>query len=563
MTPNRLERDPELTRAETQAAGLLAVFAGPVVCAYLMDRLGVAFSPFTMAFAAALAGAATLAILSRRASGTLSDPIAFTIIVAGCFGWLMWRARPNFLPLGSGPDLTHHLLLIQFIERHWLLVHDAGVEMYLGEMVQYTPGSHILAALAGAWSGTDGFHAVHGLVAASVALKAGFVFLIALRVMPASVPRLPLAALASIALFVPNAYFLGSFMTDSFFAQVVSELFAVAMWWSLVAWNENPSRDAAALFALSGTAAFLTWPVWVGAPLLALLVVVALRCDIPLQDRVRDLAIASGPVVVIAAMYLTGRLAWIGIVRTGGAILRPSIAVYGWWFLVFSTCGLLLAAATPRARATVIFSAAIALQAFALYAVSRMSGNETPYLALKMFYLGIYPQAVGVVVAFATLWQLAIEATPSRISRLLLNGNVATGLIWVCVGIVAVRSMRPIVAARPAPIVSEPLYRAGTWARDHVPPECVDYLVGNDWTAYWLHLAVLGNPRMSARTGANETYEPVAEIVRWLSPKALPYAIADLPALPRNVREELEIVAPFGSAAVVRKPSVTGCSRVP
>src|SRR5207245_2784136 len=110
--------------------------------------------------------------------------------------WRLWLSWPDLLPLGGGADLGHHLQLIDHIERHWRLVHDARVEAYLGEMVHYTPGVHLLAAIAGRLTGTDGFHAVHPVLALSVALKAGFVFLIALRMLPRDVPRVPLALVA-------------------------------------------------------------------------------------------------------------------------------------------------------------------------------------------------------------------------------------------------------------------------------------------------------------------------------------------------------------------------------
>ncbi|MGC4084890.1 MAG: hypothetical protein QM736_22945 [Vicinamibacterales bacterium] len=74
-----------------------------------------------------------------------------------------------------------------------------------------------------------------------------------------------------------------------------------------------------------------------------------------------------------------------------------------------------------------------------------------------------------------------------------------------------------------------------------------------------LHLAVLGNPRMSPRTGDNSTYEPRDAVVRWLTPNGLPYAIVDLPAVPRDVRDELQIVQQFGTAAVAKRRGMSAC----
>src|SRR4029453_9939345 len=110
--------------------------------------------------------------------------------------------------------------------------------------------------------------AVYPIVALSVALKAGLVFLIARRMMPAGALRTPFALPPALLLFVPRDYFIGSFGEASFLAQVVSELFAVAMWLAIVLWDERPSAFAAALFALSGMATFLTWPMNLGPPML-------------------------------------------------------------------------------------------------------------------------------------------------------------------------------------------------------------------------------------------------------------------------------------------------------
>src|SRR4029453_2302791 len=221
----------------------------------------------------AVAGASCLAMLvafGRQAEWNGTETATFAGIVAITFGWLLWIARPSLFPLGSGPDLTHHLLLINYIEGHWTLVHDPAAQEFLGEMVQYTPGSHILTALAGAWSRSNGLHALHGVMAASAALKTGFVFLIAMRVLPRDVPRVPIAALASISLFASQIYFLGSFAQYSFLAQVVAECFAMAMFWALTGGDRERDPWTMAVTGLIGAALFLTWPILIGPPLVVL-----------------------------------------------------------------------------------------------------------------------------------------------------------------------------------------------------------------------------------------------------------------------------------------------------
>jgi hypothetical protein len=114
-----------------------------------------------------------------------------------------------------------------------------------------------------------------------------------------------------------------------------------------------------------------------------------------------------------------------------------------------------------------------------------------------------------------------------------------------------------IVAKHPA--TSLDLEQAGNWAREHLDPHCVEYLVGDDNTAYWLHLAVLGNPRRGSRTGDNATYELTPALVRWLTPRGFPYAIADLRVLPTDIKTGSDIVAQFGSAAVVKRRGPSSC----
>jgi hypothetical protein len=109
------------------------------------------------------------------------------------------------------------------------------------------------------------------------------------------------------------------------------------------------------------------------------------------------------------------------------------------------------------------------------------------------------------------------------------------------------------------PSISAPLEQAGLWARDYVPVSCIEYLVDFDETAYWLHLAVLGNPRVTARSLDPDTYKPDFAIARWLTPGGLTYGIADLATLPRGVAEELDVLQQFGTAAVVKQRGPSSC----
>ena len=89
-------------------------------------------------------------------------------------------------------------------------------------MVNYTPGFHILASLGGAVAGRDGLHAVHVLLAASVAIKVGLVVLHRAaharqrerrrRVAGSDAAGTALALAAALLVFLPDDYFIGSFV---------------------------------------------------------------------------------------------------------------------------------------------------------------------------------------------------------------------------------------------------------------------------------------------------------------------------------------------------------------
>ena len=273
----------------------VTLLASAIVSAYLADRIGFTIAPPAILAVTLAATAATIVWLRRRAARDRTALLLFIAIVAVAFAGLLWLAWPELLPTGSGPDLVHHLALIGYIERHWRLVHDVRLSEFLGEMIDYTPGFHLLAALISAWIPGDALHVVYAVLAATVALKAGFVYLIARRFVPAGVPRNPFAVAAVLLLLAPRVYSIGSFTEQSYLAQVASELFAVAMWWALAVWDETSWSGALALYAVFGAACFLTWPVWIGPLLVALAWVAIVRKRGPLVDRMKPLVVAALP----------------------------------------------------------------------------------------------------------------------------------------------------------------------------------------------------------------------------------------------------------------------------
>jgi hypothetical protein len=539
-----------LIGAEAAAASVAAFLSSAILSAYLADRIGIAIAPFAILMVAAAVAAAIWLWLRRHVTSDRPALAAFTLIALGTFAWLMFRARPDFLPTGTGSDLAHHLALLAYLEQHGRLPHDPALGAYLGEMIDYTPGFHLLTVIAGAWLRRDALHIVQALLAMTAALKCGFVFLIARRLLPDGVPRVAFATVAALLLWLPYTFFAGSFMEQSFLSQAVSELFAVAMWWALVVWSGPPAAGAMGLFALFAVAAFLTWPVWTGPLALTLAFAVMSRRELTAGRRLRHLAIALLPMASIAAVYASTRLVYgLRMVNAVGFAIGPGPRTLGWPFMVLAVAGMIWSAYDRRARSAAILFSAIAVQAAALIVFGLNSGATSPYLSLKMSYLAIYPLAIAAAVMLAGAWRAA------------LSPEAATRYAWLPVLIVALLAGRSLASAPvPKPVVTQPLFLAGEWTRTHAPPACVDYLVADGYTGYWLHLAVLGNPRAVGRALDNDTFDPSKAIVRWILPGGLPYAIAgDFDALPRDIRTSVDVLARFGPAAVVKRRGPSAC----
>src|SRR5205814_1881229 len=142
--------------------------------------------------------------------------------------------------------------------------------------------------------------------------------------------------------------------------------------------------------ALAGTAAFLSWPVWVGPPIATFVIVAFLRHREPTDVQMSHIAIAVVPVAAVALVHTIHHLGGAGIARTSGAVISPTSATLGWPFIALGVPGLLVAAFDRRARTVALLTATIGAQAAVLFAVARSSHADTPYLSLKMFYLAIY-----------------------------------------------------------------------------------------------------------------------------------------------------------------------------
>ncbi len=538
----------------------VCVLAALVCAAWLVDLAGWTLRPATVAGPALVIGLAACSGLRRRPRPDRAALIVWAGTVAVTLGWMLWLAWPSMLPLGAGPDLVHHLSLIRYLETHSGLVHDPGVERWIGEMASYTPGAHVLVTLAASATGANALQAVHPVVAGAVALKLGLLVTLIIRAVSDGPWRAAAAALAGVSLaLTARAYVLGSFTHDSFIAQVVAETFAVGMWWALDDWDRRPTPGSMATFAVCGTAAFLTWPIWIGPLAVALVVLVAWRRSLGARRQVSALAIAGVPILAVAGIYLIGRLAWTGIVRTSGAVVPPSVASFGLALPILAAAGLLLVGRRRDVRPTVVLLGAMAAQAAVLFVVAKSAGADTPYMAAKTFYLAVYPLAVLAALGAHEAIGLLSRARPHAPRTRMAVAGLTVLFVAGTSAFVVRGEMR---SAKPKTSLSLEMQQAARWLRDRGTTRCVDYIT-QQWVAtYWLHVVELENPRASARTAyITDEVSPQEVIGRWVDPRGdYRYAIVDdLDRVHPDARASMDVLARFGPAAVVERRGGGAC----
>jgi len=487
---------------------------------------------------------------AQAAAGSPLELILFLAIVVVADAYLLWLAWPSLLPIADAPDIVHHLLVIHLIQRTHHLTREAWLEPYLLEMMNYTPGVHVLTATVADALRLDGLRVVHPIAAAAVSLKAGLIFLVTLRALPVSRAAPLQAAAAAVLMFVPSQYVLGSFLRLHFYAQVVSETFAVAMLLGVIHWLRSPSRAALAFIALCGIAVFLVWPVWIGPPAIAIAVAL-LVSDRPWRTRAADAVVVFAPMCFIAVLHAARHAGAASIIGTSGAVTKPSVETLGGWaFLLLCAAGSALALRRSSSRIVVVFLAATLAQAGALALLDWRVGAASFYMPAKMIYLAVLPGAVLAALAVAEL----SNAMASRAGV----ARTAAAIAPLLVAALMVRGHVPVKRQR-SPI-AEPSLAAGVWARDHVPTACVDYFSRHWLTGYWLHLDVLGNPRLSDRMRA-ETFDFPDVVWKWIQGRGLPYAIVeDFDAVPRDARVDMIPIRSFPPAAVVRNVRPAVCA---
>src|SRR4051812_564739 len=261
---------------------------------YALDLARVPIFPIALLLFAGACTVAARVLLQPRVDGWLA------LVVFAAFAYAMWFASPAFLPVTNGPDVVHHLQLVRLIETTRRLPHDAALSPYLLEMMGYTPGAHILAAVAASLLSADPLALVYPIAALFVALKTATMYAVARRIIG---PQGAVAALAAPVLALSaSVYSLGAFVQFFFFAQVVSEAFAIGMLLALVRWRQlGEDRDLVAMGACA-VGVVVTWPVWI-VPAGATVAIGILAAGPSRRRRWAVLMTTLAPAAVFAAVH--------------------------------------------------------------------------------------------------------------------------------------------------------------------------------------------------------------------------------------------------------------------
>ena len=508
---------------------------------YAFDLAHVPIVPLALLFVAGACTVAARVLLQPRVD------VWLVVVVSGAFAYAMWLASPAFLPVTNGPDVVHHLQLVRVIQTTGRLPHDAALYPYLLEMMGYTPGAHVLVAAAASLLSVDPVRLVYPVAALFVAIKTGTTYALARRII--GPPQGSVAALAAPVLaFSASVYSLGAFVQFFFLAQVVSEAFAIGMLLALVRWRQlGEDRDLVALGACS-VGVVLSWPVWIvpaGTTAAA-----GILTAPPARRRAWTVVLTTlAPAAFFAAVHQATHRGAASIVTSSGAVNAPSIAAFGVVFLVLAAAGAAFATRDRTARPVVMFIAATLATAGALAVLVVRAGSASFYMPFKMMYLLVPPAAVLGAFALARLTSMLPLA--SARARLLAPALPLIAAILLTGGRLPTRPVRGSLTL--------PAHDVGVWARGHVSPACVDYFSRYWLTGYWLHLDVLGNPRLSDRM-RQETFDFPDVAAKWIQGRGLPYAIVeDMQAIPRELRPEMTPLYRSGPFVLVRNARPAAC----
>ena len=128
-------------------AGIAMAMAITALTAYAGGWLGFALAPWTAVASGAIGGFASALALARQPDEGRAPMVAWAVVAGAIVAALVWITWPELLPPGGASDLTHHLMLVDVIERTGRLADgaqlDAALESTLSEISAPDPEARI------------------------------------------------------------------------------------------------------------------------------------------------------------------------------------------------------------------------------------------------------------------------------------------------------------------------------------------------------------------------------------------------------------------------------------
>lgn len=508
------------------ALGLLTmVGGGAIVLAFLLDLVGLPIRPWTVGPLLLLLIAAfgwNFWYQFRRGRYThngwhWAEFLLLTTVVGGflLYGW--WLGLPNELPVGTTVDAVHQYGVADYINQSGRLpIHALDQRPNLQDGLEYPPAFVILVSLLSQNTGLDVLSLMHPIVALMAAIAAGATFAIVSLLLRGKSWRLAGAGLAAGSIFLPYAYTFGSFISETYYAQVTAEALLMLSLFFLLTWRLQADTPTLVLFGLAVSALFIAYPTLALIPLGAFGVAVVFSKqvanglstksnqanDAPATKYRRFLTLLAVylPIGLLAILFLKDR--WqtgLGTLGNEGEVLRPDLSRYSWPSVILAAVGLLTALFEQNVlpRLIALFCGLLVLEGVGLWLLKVLLDSGSYYAVFKLFYPAVYLWPILAIIGLDWLLSLLTKKIAPRPSRNwfgILNVLPGMGIFGAVLLTTWITHPQPAHALAP---LTRPDVEVAHWMQSNL--KLSEYNVGYNVTsgasAYWLQVGLFKQPR--------------------------------------------------------------------
>ncbi len=556
------------------------VAGGAIVFSFLLDLVGLPLRPW-------MVGPLLLLVVAafgwnfwqgvRRGSygrngWDWAECLLFTLVVGGLLAYGLGLGGPGELPVGTTVDAVHQYGLTAYINQSGRLpIHALDQRLNLQDGLEYPPAFVILVSLLSQSTGFDPINLLHPVAALMAAIAAGATFAIVSLLLRGRLWRLAGAGLAAGSVVLPYAYTFGSFVSETYYAQVTAEALLMLSLFFLLTWRLQGDTPALILFGLAVSALFIAYPTLALIPLAAFGLAIVFSqqagnelsiknnrasADPPAKyRRLLTLATIYIPVGLLAILFLKDR--WqtgFGTLGNEGEVLPPDLSRYGWPVVILAAVGQLttLFEQNVLPRLVALFGGLLALEGAGLWLLKVLASSGSYYAVFKLFYPAVYLWPILAVIGLDWLLRWLVKRINLR--RLYWVGaiNLLSGMIIFGAFLATTWIAHPQPERAFAPI-TQPDVEVAQWMRSNL--KLSEYNVGYNVTSgassYWLQVGLFKQPR---GVHSNDLLhgEPLGFEGWFYAPNSPQYLFTDdLPKLALD--ERCQVLFRSGNAAVLTR----------